>query len=291
MVVLAGKQPDASAASQAVQTALRSRHARSTCFGGWSSGRAATRAWSTTTVAVAAVRPVSRPCAPRVRAACATCTPEPSAAPATRSAPGGRQVGESVDHAVGVRAAASSAGDAVAAGDPLARAAPPRRARRRRGDGAVPGGHRHRRRRARRRATASSGRGDDDATPRPRPAAAVDAARTPSCSGGSGRRGGGGGRARDGRGPRLQPMAGLAADPGAGLRMSSARRAIDYRTVAWGLGLQFLFALIVLKTDVGPCRLPDGRRGSSPSVLELHVRRVVVRLRSARQPRRVADAS
>ena len=33
--------------------------------------------------------------------------------------------------------------------------------------------------------------------------------------------------------------------------MSSARRSIDYRTVAWGLGLQFVFALIVLKTDVG----------------------------------------
>src|SRR6185369_9637439 len=33
--------------------------------------------------------------------------------------------------------------------------------------------------------------------------------------------------------------------------LSSARRAIDYRTVAWGLSLQFLFALIVLKTEVG----------------------------------------
>ena len=33
--------------------------------------------------------------------------------------------------------------------------------------------------------------------------------------------------------------------------VSSARHAIDYRTVAWGLTLQFLFALIVLKTGAG----------------------------------------
>src|SRR5215208_3182510 len=33
--------------------------------------------------------------------------------------------------------------------------------------------------------------------------------------------------------------------------LSSARRAIDYRTLAWGLGLQFLFAFIVLKTSIG----------------------------------------
>jgi CNT family concentrative nucleoside transporter len=33
--------------------------------------------------------------------------------------------------------------------------------------------------------------------------------------------------------------------------LSSSRRAIDYRTVAWGLGLQFLFAIIVLKTPYG----------------------------------------
>ena len=50
---------------------------------------------------------------------------------------------------------------------------------------------------------------------------------------------------------RLQPIAGMAVILSLAYAMSSARRAIDYRTVAWGLGLQFLFALIVLKTDVG----------------------------------------
>ena len=50
---------------------------------------------------------------------------------------------------------------------------------------------------------------------------------------------------------RLQPIAGMAVILSLAYAMSSARRAIDYRTVAWGLGLQFFFALIVLKTDVG----------------------------------------
>jgi CNT family concentrative nucleoside transporter len=50
---------------------------------------------------------------------------------------------------------------------------------------------------------------------------------------------------------RIQPVAGLALILGLAYCLSSARRAIDYRTVAWGLGLQFVFALIVLKTDVG----------------------------------------
>ena len=50
---------------------------------------------------------------------------------------------------------------------------------------------------------------------------------------------------------RIQPIAGLALILALAYCLSSARRAIDYRTVAWGLGLQFVFALIVLKTDVG----------------------------------------
>jgi CNT family concentrative nucleoside transporter len=50
---------------------------------------------------------------------------------------------------------------------------------------------------------------------------------------------------------RIQPIAGLALILALAYCMSSARRAIDYRTVGWGLGLQFLFALIVLKTSVG----------------------------------------
>jgi CNT family concentrative nucleoside transporter len=50
---------------------------------------------------------------------------------------------------------------------------------------------------------------------------------------------------------RIQPVAGLALILALAYCLSSARRAIDYQTVAWGLGLQFVFALIVLKTDVG----------------------------------------
>jgi CNT family concentrative nucleoside transporter len=50
---------------------------------------------------------------------------------------------------------------------------------------------------------------------------------------------------------RVQPVAGLALILALGYCLSSARRSIDYRTVAWGLGLQFLFAIIVLKTDIG----------------------------------------
>jgi CNT family concentrative nucleoside transporter len=50
---------------------------------------------------------------------------------------------------------------------------------------------------------------------------------------------------------RVQPIAGLAVILALAYCLSSARRAIDYRTVGWGLGLQFLFALIVLKTRVG----------------------------------------
>jgi CNT family concentrative nucleoside transporter len=50
---------------------------------------------------------------------------------------------------------------------------------------------------------------------------------------------------------RVQPVAGLALILALAYCLSSARRAIDRRNVAWGLGLQFVFALIVLKTAVG----------------------------------------
>jgi concentrative nucleoside transporter, CNT family len=50
---------------------------------------------------------------------------------------------------------------------------------------------------------------------------------------------------------RVQPVAGLALLLALAYCLSSARRAIDYRTVAWGLTLQFLFAVIVLKTGAG----------------------------------------
>jgi CNT family concentrative nucleoside transporter len=50
---------------------------------------------------------------------------------------------------------------------------------------------------------------------------------------------------------RVQPVAGLALILAIAYCLSAARHAIDYRTVAWGLALQGLFAVIVLKTEIG----------------------------------------
>jgi CNT family concentrative nucleoside transporter len=50
---------------------------------------------------------------------------------------------------------------------------------------------------------------------------------------------------------RVQPVAGLALILALAYLVSSGRRAIDRRTVAWGLTLQFVFAFIVLKTEIG----------------------------------------
>jgi concentrative nucleoside transporter, CNT family len=51
--------------------------------------------------------------------------------------------------------------------------------------------------------------------------------------------------------PRLQPLTGLIVIMTIAYAFSTNRRAIDRRTVAWGLSLQILFALIVLKTAIG----------------------------------------
>src|SRR6516162_6572992 len=51
--------------------------------------------------------------------------------------------------------------------------------------------------------------------------------------------------------PRLQPLTGLIVILTIAYALSTNRRAIDRRTVAWGLSLQILFALIVLKTSAG----------------------------------------
>jgi len=51
--------------------------------------------------------------------------------------------------------------------------------------------------------------------------------------------------------PRAQSFVGLVVILGIAYLLSNARRAIDLRTVAWGLSLQILFALVVLKTTVG----------------------------------------
>jgi concentrative nucleoside transporter, CNT family len=51
--------------------------------------------------------------------------------------------------------------------------------------------------------------------------------------------------------PPLQPLCGLILIMTIAYAISTNRRAIDRRTVAWGLSLQILFALIVLKTATG----------------------------------------
>jgi concentrative nucleoside transporter, CNT family len=50
---------------------------------------------------------------------------------------------------------------------------------------------------------------------------------------------------------RLQPIFGLVLIALIAYSLSTNRRAIKVRTMIWGFGLQFLFALIVLKTSVG----------------------------------------
>jgi concentrative nucleoside transporter, CNT family len=60
---------------------------------------------------------------------------------------------------------------------------------------------------------------------------------------------------------RLQAIVGAVVILGIAYVLSSARSRIDLKTVAWGLGLQVTFALIVLKTDVGRvtfAKLGDG---------------------------------
>src|SRR4029078_1654857 len=51
--------------------------------------------------------------------------------------------------------------------------------------------------------------------------------------------------------PRLQPLVGIIVILTIAYALSTNRRAIDRRTVAWGLSLQIVFALLVLKTAIG----------------------------------------
>ncbi|HEY3382193.1 MAG TPA: NupC/NupG family nucleoside CNT transporter [Vicinamibacterales bacterium] len=51
--------------------------------------------------------------------------------------------------------------------------------------------------------------------------------------------------------PRAQAVVGLVVILGIAYLASTDRRAIDIKTVAWGLGLQIVFALLVLKTEAG----------------------------------------
>ena len=50
---------------------------------------------------------------------------------------------------------------------------------------------------------------------------------------------------------RAQPLCGLALIALIAYSLSTNRRAIRARTIAWGFGLQFLFAVVVLKTSIG----------------------------------------
>ena len=50
---------------------------------------------------------------------------------------------------------------------------------------------------------------------------------------------------------RLQPLIGLFGILGLAYLLSTSRRSISLRIVGWGFGLQVLFALIVLKTEIG----------------------------------------
>jgi CNT family concentrative nucleoside transporter len=51
--------------------------------------------------------------------------------------------------------------------------------------------------------------------------------------------------------PKMQPLVGLIVILAIAYALSTNRRAINLKTVAWGLSLQIVFALIVLKTEVG----------------------------------------
>src|SRR5512142_1960668 len=51
--------------------------------------------------------------------------------------------------------------------------------------------------------------------------------------------------------PKLQAICGLIVILSVAYALSTNRRAIDRRTIAWGLTLQVVFALIVLKTTAG----------------------------------------
>ena len=49
----------------------------------------------------------------------------------------------------------------------------------------------------------------------------------------------------------FQPLLGAAVILGIGYAFSTNRKAINWTTVGWGLGLQVVFAFIVLKTSIG----------------------------------------
>ena len=83
------------------------------------------------------------------------------------------------------------------------------------------------------------------------------------------------------------PTVGRAASASSGSRsaLSTNRRAINLRVVGWGLGLQVLFALIVVKTDVGHRRPLRGSATKIQQLLAFSVEGSRVRVRPARRRR------
>ena len=85
----------------------------------------------------------------------------------------------------------------------------------------------------------------------------------------------------------LQPLFGARRHPRRSpCAFSTNRRAINWTTVAWGLSLQIVFALIVLKTTVGQRVFDDARRRHQQAA-RLCRRRRGVRVRPARRQHRL----
>ena len=92
-----------------------------------------------------------------------------------------------------------------------------------------------------------------------------------------------GARSPHGGVPQAQPLVGLIVILGIAYALSTNRRAIDRRTVAWGLGLQVVFALLVLKTDGRAAGVPDGSATASTRLLDFAGVGVALRVRAARR--------
>ena len=80
--------------------------------------------------------------------------------------------------------------------------------------------------------------------------------------------------------PKAQPVAGAVVILGIAYALSTNRRAIDLKTVLWGLGLQIVFALFVLKNEWGQ-RVFQTLGDLITRLLDFAERRRVVRVRAA----------
>ena len=89
--------------------------------------------------------------------------------------------------------------------------------------------------------------------------------------------------------PQAQPLVGAIVILAIAYAFSTNRARDRLRTVAWGLRLQIVFALIVLKTDGRPAGVHDARRRHQQAA-RLRRRRRGVRVRPARRHGRLARA-